>query len=66
MVAEPLPVTLHPQTGEWYGGLYGELDEMGLYRVVVYAQDEQGLQSRPKEILTWTGWSVYLPLVIKQ
>jgi len=63
--AEPLPVTLQSRGGNWYGGLYGEFDESGAYRVVVYAEDDEGLMGRPKQVQVWTGWRVYLPVIMK-
>jgi hypothetical protein len=65
LVAEPLPVTLHAQGNDWYGGLYGAFDEAGLYQVIVYATDEGALKSRPRKIEVRTGWSMYLPALCK-
>jgi hypothetical protein len=55
MIPEPLPVTLHPQEETWYGGLYGALDEVGRYRVVLNATDTEGLLARPHEVLISVG-----------
>ena len=66
IVPEPLPVPLlrrdHGDDG-WYGIDYDEFDEMGSYRIVVYAEDQPGLQSRPQELLLQTGYQLYLPAV---
>jgi uncharacterized repeat protein (TIGR01451 family) len=64
---EPLPVTLQPRGYDWYGGLHASFQESGEYRIVVYAQDEDGLDARPKEFrLQVVSWPVYLPVVMRQ
>jgi hypothetical protein len=65
LIPSPLPVALFSQGNDQYGVLYTSFDEIGEYRVVIYAQDNEGLQARPKEVLVRTGWPVYLPLVIR-
>jgi len=67
MPQENLPtVTLLDQNGDdVYTGLYGGFDEVGEYRVVVYAVDNEELQGRPKEMVVRTGWLVYLPVVLR-
>jgi hypothetical protein len=70
MVQETLPtVTLLDQDkDEVYTGLYEGFDEIGEYRVVVYAVDNEELEGRPKEVKVSTGqgYEVYLPLVLRQ
>ena len=44
-----------------YTGLYTGFDQMGTYRIVVYATDEDGQLSRPREVLVMAGWRVFLP-----
>ncbi len=64
---EPLPVTLQPRGYDWYGGLHTPFEETGEYRIVVYAQDEDGLDARSKEFrVQVVGWPVYLPVVTRQ
>jgi hypothetical protein len=64
---EPLPVTLQPRGYDWYGGLHTPFKETGEYRIVVYAQDGDGLDARPKEYrLEVVSWPVYLPVVMRQ
>jgi hypothetical protein len=41
-------------------------DEVGEYRVVIYALDGDGLQGRPRSVTVRTGWQVYLPLVVRR
>jgi hypothetical protein len=58
----PLALQSHGD-GWWYSEAFG-FYESGTYRVVVYAADEDGLESRPKELVLYVG-RVYLPLLIK-
>jgi len=64
LVDEPLPITLHSRGNDSYGGVYGNLTESGIYRVVVYAEDNSSLQGRPKEVSLQSGWQHYLPIII--
>jgi uncharacterized repeat protein (TIGR01451 family) len=64
---EPLPVTLQPRGYDWYGGLHMPFEEPGEYRIVVYAQDGDGLEARPEEFrVQVVSWPVYLPVVVRQ
>jgi len=67
MVQETLPsVTLLDQDGDHvYTGLYERFDEIGEYRVVIYAVDGESLKGRPRVIRVSTGSKVYLPLVLR-
>ncbi len=49
-----------------YRGLYEGFDETGTYRIVVYAVDEDSLQSNPREVVFSTGAKVYLPVIVKR
>lgn len=42
---------------------YPGFDELGLYQVAVYAEDDQGLVSKPKVIEVRSGHQFFLPLV---
>ena len=55
MEAEPLPVTLLSRGNDWYGVSYPSFDEIGEYRIVLYAEDDGGLQGRPKLVTVRTG-----------
>ena len=67
LIQEVLPtIVLRDQGGDWYGATYTGFDEIGTYRVVVYAEDDDGLEARPLAIEVTTGWAVYLPLVMRQ
>ncbi len=61
---EPPPLTLQSRGLDWYAGLYTGLDEVGTYRIVVYAEDQDGQSARPKELLVQGCWPLYLLLVI--
>lgn len=65
LVAEPLPLPLQARGQNWYGAIYGQFDEMGKYRIVVYAEDEGSLTSRPVVIEVNPGSRIFLPLVNK-
>jgi hypothetical protein len=68
MVQETLPtVMLLDQDGDHiYTGLYERFNEIGEYRIVIYAVDGESLRGRPRVIKARTGWPVYLPVVVKQ
>ncbi len=67
MPQENLPkVYLEDTNGDGiYGGVYEGFDEIGEYRLVVYAADNDDLKARPKEARVRTGWQIYLPLILK-
>jgi hypothetical protein len=65
LVMGPLPMQLQARTDDWFGVLYGQFEEIGEYRIVVYAEDELGLQSQPRQIRFRNGSSVFLPLVTR-
>jgi hypothetical protein len=58
---EPLPITLQDRGNGWYGGLYTSFNEIGIYRVVIYAEDNDGLVSS-REMLA--GWKAFLPVMV--
>jgi len=67
IVKETLPSIVLANLGnDEYGAAYTGFDEMGLYRVVVYAEDIHHLEARPLTIEVRTGWQVYLPVVVKE
>jgi len=60
-----LTVMLLDQGGGWYGATYTGFDEIGSYRVVIYAEDNDGFEARPLALEVRTGWAVYMPLVLR-
>lgn len=66
IVSEALPtIMLLNQGNDSYAAAYTGFDEVGVYRVVVYADDNTGVEARPVAIEVRTGWKVFLPLVRK-
>ena len=64
---EGLP-TLRLQDGDGdgvYTGLYTGFDQLGVYRIVVYATDEDGQLSKPREVRVTTGWRIFLPTLTR-
>lgn len=51
--------------GDWFEATYHGFRERGAYRVVIYAEDGEGLEARPVAMTVITGWGTYLPLVIR-
>lgn len=49
-----------------FTGLYTGFDQIGEYHIVVYAEDERGLRSRPRVITIKNGELIYLPVVSGQ
>jgi hypothetical protein len=67
MPQETLPtVQLQDLDGDGIWEAIGHFDELGEYRLVIHAADDEDLNARPKELNVRTGWSVYLPLVLRQ
>jgi hypothetical protein len=50
MFGEPTPLVLeeHPTEEGWYTRVYTGFDELGEYRLVVHAEDDEAAQGRPK------------------
>ena len=66
LIHEVLPtIVLQNQGGEWYAATYVGFNEVGSYRVVIYAEDDDGLEARPVVIEMRTGGEVYLPLIVR-
>ncbi len=67
LVSEVLPtIVLQVQGNDQFAATYTGFDELGVYRIVVYAEDEGGREARPVAVEVRTGWGVYLPLVSRQ
>ena len=48
-----------------YSGLYGGFTELGEYRVVVHARDDDHNHAVPRVTAVHTGYQVYLPLTLR-
>jgi hypothetical protein len=46
-----------------YEGVYPGFTQPGTYRIIIHAEDNQGLMARPVEVLVNTGLRMYLPLM---
>lgn len=53
------------QGNGWYGANYAGFAEIGAYRIVVFAEDEQGMLARPVAITVETGHRLFLPLITR-
>ena len=65
LVQEALPTAvLLDQGNDWYGARFDGFSEKGIYRVVFYADDNQGAHARPVSMNVQLGSNdVYLPLI---
>ncbi len=67
LVSPTLPgAVLQDQGGGWYGVTYTGFTERGTYRVVMYAEDSDGLEARPVAMQVQTGWRAFLPMLLKE
>lgn len=58
-----MPISLQARDGNWYAALYGQFDELGEYRIVIYGEDIVGLRSRPRELRLIRGSRIFLPFI---
>jgi hypothetical protein len=66
MPQENLPtIVLQDQGDDRYSATYTGFDELGSYRVVIHAEDNDRREGRPLAIEVRTGREVYLPLVVR-
>lgn len=56
---------LNDQGSGWYSVTYTGFDAPGVYRVVIYAEDSDGLEAQPAVVEVATGRWVYLPLLVQ-
>lgn len=56
-------IVLLNQGGGWFAATYTGFNETGLYRVVIQAEDNAGMEARPLSLAVRTGWKIALPLV---
>jgi len=67
LISEALPtIVLQAQGNDQFAATYTGFDELGLYQVVIYAEDNGGREARPIAMEVRTGWGIYLPLVMRQ
>jgi hypothetical protein len=66
LISEALPtIVLSAQGNDVYSALYTGFHEVGLYRVVVHAMDNDLREARPVTLEVRTGWNAYLPLILR-
>ncbi|MBK8798007.1 MAG: DUF1565 domain-containing protein [Anaerolineales bacterium] len=66
LVAETLPTLLLLEQGnDAFSALYTGFDEPGLYRIAVYAEDEDNLVTLPTFVEVTTGSRMLMPLVFR-
>lgn len=66
LVQEELPAVELGAVGDgWYAGSYTAFQEAGVYRLVVYAQDGDGLGGRPITMTVHADAALYLPLMLR-
>jgi hypothetical protein len=66
LVQPDLPtVELVAQDDGWYRANYAGFQMRGTYRVVVYAEDTQGITAQPVALELSTGAEIFLPLVVR-
>ncbi len=64
LVKEVLPtLVLLPQGQNSFAATYTGFDEKGLYRIVIYAEDDEGLEARPLALEISTGGQLFLPAI---
>jgi len=64
LVPETLPtIVLQSQGNDKFSGEYPGFDELGTYRVAVYAEDDDNLIAQPKVITISNGSRIFLPIV---
>ena len=47
------------------GASYAGFDDLGVYRIVIFAQDNQLLLAQPVVVQVVTGSKAFLPLVVR-
>lgn len=66
LIYEVLPTAvLFPQGNGWYAAEYAGFTEPGLYRVVVYAEDDILMEAQPRVITVVNGMRAFLPMVLR-
>lgn len=66
LVPESLPTIILPlQSKDTFGSEYPGFDEVGRYRIAVYAEDDDGVLALPKVISISTGEQQFLPLIAR-
>ena len=66
LAPETLPtIVLLPQGNNRYGAPYTGFDEAGDYQIVIHAEDGDGLEARPVDLIADAGTRLFLPAVMR-
>ena len=66
LVTEVMPtIVLQPGADNVYAAEYTGFDQQGAYRVVIYAEDEDGLPAQPVPVIVNSGSRALLPLIVR-
>ncbi len=60
------PVPLTPLGSDQFTVNHTGFTEIGVYRIVLYAEDNGGRMARPFTLEVRSGWRVYLPMLIRE
>lgn len=58
-------ILLRDQGNGQYAATFPGFDQMGSYRIVIYAEDNDNYEGRPLSFLVQTGHQLYLPTVMR-
>lgn len=58
-------IKLERRTDGDYTGLYTGFQQAGAYRIVIYAEDDDGLTAQPVVLEVTSGGQIFLPLVVR-
>ncbi len=66
LIRETLPsINFVDQGNGWFEAAYGSFDERGAYRVMIYAEDGEGLEALPVAITAQMGEWMFLPVILR-
>ena len=66
LAPETLPtIVLLPQGNNRYAAPYTGFDEAGDYQIVIHAEDGDGLEARPVDLIADAGTRLFLPAVMR-
>ena len=65
MVEPPTTIPLVERGADLYGIDYPSFDEVGTYRVIIYARSDKGSLARPVTVEVTTGYQIFLPALTR-
>ena len=64
LIRDVLPsINFFDQGDGWFAASYAGFIEKGSYRVVIYAEDGEGLEAKPVTLTVGVGPAIYLPMI---